>query len=390
MLTVQPDRDLIRDAIEYGGEFKKCYQCATCVSVCSLSTAENDFPRRPVLLAQWGMKEELLSDPAPWLCFYCGECSKVCPRKANPGESMMALRRYLTTQYDWTGLSRLMYRSGAWEIGILLLVAAIVALLFTLPSTFGFGLLRHSGPQALATVMLDKFAPVQTVHLGDRLLALLLAFFLFTNASRMFFCLTRGTNLSLHACLTQMPNFLAQALTQVRWKHCNDGDAFRNWIRHLFLVTGYGTMFSLVVLFLPWFQVQDRGFHWTAFLGYYATMVLIGTTAWILKDRIWPKAEMHRFSHLSDWLFPILLLLTAASGIAVHVLRLMNLPMATYWTYTVHLMIAVPMLVVEVPFGKWSHLLYRPLAIYIAAVIAQGATTAANEAVPITSIGEHA
>jgi hypothetical protein len=26
------------------------------------------------------------------------------------------------------------------------------------------------------------------------------------------------------------------------------------------------------------------------------------------------------------------------------------------------------MLVVEVPFGKWAHLFYRPLAIYLAAV----------------------
>jgi hypothetical protein len=26
------------------------------------------------------------------------------------------------------------------------------------------------------------------------------------------------------------------------------------------------------------------------------------------------------------------------------------------------------MLIVEVPFGKWAHLLYRPLAIYLVAV----------------------
>jgi hypothetical protein len=31
-------------------------------------------------------------------------------------------------------------------------------------------------------------------------------------------------------------------------------------------------------------------------------------------------------------------------------------------------MIAVPMLVVEVPFGKWNHLLFRPLAQYLVAV----------------------
>ena len=75
------------------------------------------FPRKQMLAAQWGLKDRLMEDPGPWLCFYCGECSKRCPRQANPGETMMALRRYLTAQYDWTGLSRLMYRSAAWEIG---------------------------------------------------------------------------------------------------------------------------------------------------------------------------------------------------------------------------------------------------------------------------------
>ena len=124
-------------------------------------------------------------------------------------------------------------------------------------------------------------------------------------------------------------------------------------------------MFTLVVVFLPWFQVEDSGFHWTSILGYYATAILLSTTAWMLYDRITKRTEMHRFSHLSDWMFPVLLFLTAASGILVHILRRLDRPMPTYETYMVHLAIAVPMLVVEVPFGKWAHLLYRPLAIFI-------------------------
>jgi hypothetical protein len=36
--------------------------------------------------------------------------------------------------------------------------------------------------------------------------------------------------------------------------------------------------------------------------------------------------------------------------------------------YVVHLMIAVPMLVVEVPFGKWLHLIFRPVSEYLVAV----------------------
>jgi ferredoxin len=366
--TIKPDREFIRDAIGCGGEFKKCYQCATCAAVCSLSTEETLFPRRQLLLAQWGQKDELLSDPGPWLCFYCGDCSKVCPRQAHPGETMMALRRYLTTCYDWTGLSRLMYRSAAWELGILALVAALIGLLFTLPSNFGFGLLGHSGSQVWATVMLDKFAPVHVVHFGDTVLALLLSLFLLTNAARMWWHLTRGKHIPFRSYVSQFPRFVMQIATQSRWKECQDREAMKNWIRHLLLVTGYATMFTLVVLFLPWFQVPDSGFRWTEILGYYATVVLITTTVWIIVDRVRKNSPMHQFSHLSDWLFPILLLLTAVSGIMVNALRTMNLPMATYVTYMVHLMIAVPMLVVEVPFGKWAHLLYRPLAIYVAAV----------------------
>ena len=133
-------------------------------------------------------------------------------------------------------------------------------------------------------------------------------------------------------------------------------------------MTAYGTMFSLVVVFLYWFQVEDASFHWTSLLGYYSTLVLMGATLWIMRDRMKKQDQIHKHSDLADWLFPILLFLTSLSGILLHLSRLINLAMPTYVLYVVHLMIAVPMLVVEVPFGKWSHLLYRPLAQYLTAV----------------------
>jgi hypothetical protein len=36
--------------------------------------------------------------------------------------------------------------------------------------------------------------------------------------------------------------------------------------------------------------------------------------------------------------------------------------------YAVHIMIATPMLLVEMSFGKWSHMVYRPLALFFLAV----------------------
>ncbi len=365
----RPDNDFIQDVLGLGGEdLKKCYQCAACTSACSLSTEQNGFPRKEMLMAQWGMKDRTIEDPGPWLCYYCGDCSKVCPRKANPGETMMALRRYLTSYYDWTGLSRRMYRSGIWEIGFLLLMAAVVIALFTLPHGFGFGLLARSGPAPLTHVMLDRFAPVAIAHRADQILALFLAVFLLSNAARMFFFLTRGRKIPVGLYFTYLPVFALHGLTQIRWKSCGSAETTKNWLRHLFLVTGYATMFLLVVIFLPWFQVQNNSFHWTSFLGYYATAVLLIATTWILIDRVRKQDEIYRYSHISDWLFPILLFLTALSGILLNVLRLMDLPMPTYVLYTVHWAIAAPMLIVEVPFGKWAHLIYRPLAIYLAAV----------------------
>jgi hypothetical protein len=124
-------------------------------------------------------------------------------------------------------------------------------------------------------------------------------------------------------------------------------------------------MFLLVVAFLPWFQRDGADFHWTALLGYYGTVAPAGD-----RDRhARPDQEGAPVapSHVSDccsWCSCF----TALSGIVLHVFRLLDMPWPTYVAYVVHLMIAVPMLVVEVPFGKWLHLVLRPVAAYVVAV----------------------
>ena len=51
-------------------------------------------------------------------------------------------------------------------------------------------------------------------------------------------------------------------------------------------------------------------------------------------------------------------------------------------TYIVHLALVVPMLALEVPFSKWSHLAYRPLAVYLAQVRATALAKARGGAEP--------
>jgi hypothetical protein len=67
-------------------------------------------------------------------------------------------------------------------------------------------------------------------------------------------------------------------------------------------------------------------------------------------------------------MFLILLFVVAFTGILQHILHRGGLDTAANITYVVHLMGVVPMLVLEVPFSKWAHLAYRPLATYFAEV----------------------
>jgi hypothetical protein len=269
----------------------------------------------------------------------------------------MTMRRWLTAQYDWTGLARRFYTSPAWEVGANLLVAALVALGFVL----------FHGPVVTDHVALNSFAPVYTIHLLDWIMAGGLLFFLLTNAARMHHFVLGGARAPLPLYISEAWNLVYHFVTQRRFSKCEDK---RPWKAHLILVSGYVLMLILVVLFLPWFQTDNVYPIWNPqrWIGYYATAALLYGAGVALWGRIRKDRQMHRFSHLSDWLFPILLIYGAISGILVHIFRYLDWPMATYIMYVIHLSAMVPMLVLEVPFGKWSHLAYRPLAIYFQAI----------------------
>jgi energy-converting hydrogenase Eha subunit A len=99
-------------------------------------------------------------------------------------------------------------------------------------------------------------------------------------------------------------------------------------------------------------------------VGYLAAFALIYGTGEALWGRIQKRHQMHRFSHISDWIFPIQLILMAVSGMLIHIFRYQGLALATYYTYVFHLAVTLTLYVVMGPMGKWSHLAYRPFAIY--------------------------
>ena len=380
-MSVRVDPNLHREIASFGGHnVDLCMNCGNCTAVCPLSEDQGaSFPRRIIHLLQVGRADKLSRTVDLWLCYYCGECSESCPRSAKPGETMMATRRYLTARYDWTGLAGLFYKSAAAEITALVLVGLFVVALFSF----------FHGPVVTNRVELNTFAPVRWVELADLVVAAVLSFFLLTNAFRMAWGLMGGAEMlkiSPLVYLKEIPSFLVHFFTQKRWRRCGSEQSKSRWLTHVILVSGYLSMLTLVLALLRWFQTDDVHpfYHAQRLWGYYAAAALLYATVRFMIWR-WREAEpMHRFSEASDWIFLVMLFLTALTGIIMHALRIAGVPMATYVSYVIHLAIAVPMLVVEVPFGKWAHLLYRPLALYLTSV-KEAAAARAKQAVPATA-----
>lgn len=356
------DPKLISEIREYGDfDVTGCFNCGSCTVKCNLSNdSSSTFPRKSMRYAVMGLKEPLNSSLEPWLCYYCGDCSDTCPRQTEPGEAMMTLRRYLTAQYDWTGLASKFYKSKAWELGAIFLVGAFVLLLSYL----------FHGPIVTDRVELTTFAPVSSVHLFDTIMGSVLSFFLISNAVHMvWLTMYKDSKIKIPISLyfSQLKTLVLHAVTQKKFGECTNSS---RWIRHWLIMASYVSIFVMVVLFLDWFQTDNIYpiTHPQRWVGYLATIFLVVFTGEILYERIIKREQVYKFSHLSDWLFPILLLLTALTGIAVNIFRYMDLPLMTYYIYVIHMAVVVPMLVVEVPFGKWAHLAYRPLAVYLDAV----------------------
>ena len=356
-MNTHGDTELYRELAKYGArDMEICMQCGTCSASCPLSSGTNPFPRKIYRYIQLGLKDKLLKSTEPWLCYYCGDCNKDCPRGAEPAETMMATRRWLTAQYDWTGLARRFYLSEVWEIGALIAVALGIVVLFCL----------FHGPVITDRVSVNSFAPVIWIEIGDLVMAAVLSAFLLSNAFRMYRFIMSDTKVPLWLYFTEAKAFVTNLLTQQRWRQC--GEDRSRWLKHFILVSGYLTMMTLVIVFIRWFQVDDSSWHFTSIFGYYATGVLLAITVEMFRSRLKKEESLHRYSEFSDWLFLILLFLTTLTGIMMHALRMAGWPMGTYVMYVIHLAIAVPMLIIEVPFGKWSHLFYRPLAIFLANV----------------------
>ncbi len=349
MASIDPK---FREALKaYGAiDFNACYNCGTCTAVCSLSTPEDSFPRAMVRCSVLGLEEDIKSSLKPWLCYYCGECSANCPQTANPGELMMSLRRWLTSKYDWTGLSGLLYKSLPISIAAFLL-AAIGVIAYAVYAAFDLEIIMHVGHY------------FEMIAIGG-----VFTFILLPDIVRMwwFVILKPGIKVSFATYFKSIGALLVHMFTQKRSLGCDDNQ-FR-WFEHLILVLGYLSLLFTTV-FLDWFSSQSL---FIIVLGYVESAVIFIVTFDFVRSRIKRNKEMSKFSQPSDWFFVIWLLLMGLTALTVRAFIDLDILENNIWMYLLHLIVLVQWALIIVPFGKWTHFLYRSFAMYFAKLIEAG------------------
>ena len=362
-MSTRVNPGLPQELRHYGkGDWNECFHCGNCTAVCPLTADGELYPRKVIRNLQMGLTDKLAGSLEPWLCYYCGECSTKCPRGAEPGELMMTMRRWLTAQYDFTGISKLFYRSWKVELSAVLLLALLTAAGFlSYGFYFGgrdFGI--YDGPGA--------FLPSSAVHIFDWIMGGTLACLLGVNALRMWWFAILGNSGPQPGVGAYVKNLFAlpwHFFTQKRYAECDEKSP---WVLHLILMLSYFTMLILIMVFLHKMQ-EGPDIAWSVHsFGYLASIGLLITCILAIRGRLRKQVQHHKHSHESDWIFLILLSIVTATGILQHILHRAGLPLIANLMYIIHMMGVVPMLVLEVPFSKWSHMAYRPMAMYFASL----------------------
>ncbi len=344
-MKVNPE--LIDEIKKYGAfDISACFNCGNCTAVCPLSKEDASFPRKLIRAGHVGMEEKITSAIEPWHCYYCGECSATCPREAQPGEYMMALRRYLIAKYDITGLSKLFYKTGWLQTW---LTAGLFALALWIYS-------RYTGDFGALAAKIEMAFPVYvTIALGGYIL----------NMYRHAIVKPLG---GIKASLkpSHIIETFVHGFTQKNFNGCEETDLVR-WGSHLLVMSGY--TLTLVISNLHLLEPLNK--HYSPFspvslLVWYAGFAILVGGGLMTLRRLLKSAESSKFSHPSDWLFVVMMFLIGLSTVTtlgLNVLRGPSDPLLAQ-VYRVNIAIETVWIILVVPFTKWIHIFFRPLAVY--------------------------
>jgi ferredoxin len=340
-------------------DLSACYSCGACSAVCPLSKDELSFPRRMIRYSLLGLEGRILSSPEPWLCYYCGECSKTCPREADPGSLMMALRRFAIRKYSIGRVADAFYSAFASGIAWVLLTAIAIAAIF----------LFYNPAMDRTKVDFLSFISLENIHVAGIAIAAFIGAAFLANIWIMYRAMRRGphgTAFSMGNLKASSMKALREVALQERFGECEDLK-FRRWA-HLAVSWGFVGMFvaTCVILAVDYHWIPLPRWVSLAIGSVSGAATLLGLGYYFFL-RLARRSEYSKRSHQTDWVFLILLALSVASGYVMVAFRFMHMPMAAYGTFAFHLVFVFNLLV-SLPFTKFAHIVYRPVALWLAGV----------------------
>jgi quinone-modifying oxidoreductase subunit QmoC len=351
-LLVEPDTKFISDVLNSGGgDLKKCFQCATCSVACSLAPEDQPFPRKQMIEAQWGLKERLAADPAVWLCHNCGDCTRLCPRGAKPGEVLGALRNQTIQHFAFP---RILGRLAARPRGLLVLLLIPVILFWAIAAYAPKGE-PTPGLQYADLYPLEVLEPLFFLVAGLSALGFVISTMRFVKALR-----------AAGAAGKILPGFLPalkEILKHQRFAQCaSERGRFWGHLLTMYGFLGLGVMGTVVgigsmagLMHTPLAMTDP----WKVFANVCAVVIAIGCVLLIVNRLTNPDRKSS--GTYFDWFFLIVLTGVVATGILSQFLRLAESAAVMYPVYFVHLVLIFS-LFLYAPHSKFAHLVYRTVA----------------------------
>jgi len=386
-VTTLVDTDLLSDLQRFGAaDVSACFSCGTCTAICPLSDNDGTFPRRMIRYAQVGMKGELLSSKELWTCYQCGLCSDSCPTEADPGEFMASARRYAIASYDPTGLSRILYTRPI--IGSL--IAVVVAAFFAV-----FMYASH-GPQDAASLALFTFVPEELIHWTGIAVMVLMVASGAVGIATMARGVARHEGVSLRTMFGSRASVArtgaalwgalgVESLGQRRYREdCKDDEPAeplyrRRWLIHALTIWGFLGLLAATILDwgLALTGIKATGtpiplWYPSRLIGTVAGISLVYGVSMFIVNRLRRVNHAAQNSTTSDWLLLGLLWITGATGFFIEVaLYLPDAPAWGYWVFLFHVAVAMELMLL-MPFTKFAHAMYRPVALFFHALASKG------------------
>lgn len=341
-----------------GSAAARCFQCATCSTVCELAPVAAPFPRRQVLKAQWGLGDQLAADPAVWLCHQCNDCTVRCPRDAKPGDVLQAVRSLVIEKLAFPGLlGRVVARVRAtWPVLLALPVLFWITVLgvtnhLAIPAGLAPG---HWAYQSLVPHLLiySVFFPVAAwVVLASWI------------SGRRFWSLLGTGGRRSGSFLANLTPALTEIATHERFGKCVAAKPRR--LGHLTLLWGFVGAAATSGLLIVGIYVQNLEMplglaHPYKILGNISAVLLVVGAVVLVVNRLGAGVKAGG-SAAFDTYFLSVVVLVIATGVATELARLLDAPQAALAIYVVHLAVVLN-LFLTFPYSKFAHTLYRTLA----------------------------